>query len=65
MQPANEASAALPDAPATSTAVIFYGWWIVGASLLSLTVGSASKSRGSHVYLKGWGDGYLWLLKPR
>jgi MFS family permease len=39
MQPPNDASAALPDASATSTAVIFHGWWIVGASLLSLTVG--------------------------
>lgn len=40
MQPSTkEASTVLPDAPATSTTAIFHGWWIVGASLLSLTVG--------------------------
>ncbi|HEX9869904.1 MAG TPA: MFS transporter [Candidatus Tectomicrobia bacterium] len=39
MQPPKDAIAALPDDRATSTAAIFYGWRIVGASLLSLTVG--------------------------
>jgi MFS family permease len=39
MQLPKDFSAAGSDAPTTSTAAIFYGWWIVGASLLSLTVG--------------------------
>jgi MFS family permease len=39
MQQPKDAPVAPPDAPATSTAAIFHGWWIVGASLLSLTVG--------------------------
>lgn len=39
MRPHKDSSASVPDTLAASSTPVFYGWWIVGATMLSLIVG--------------------------